>query len=159
MGAEVHDGGAAAGGLTADVVVSRRLAPDDLDDIARAFDALGVAAALRTVPSRRGDSVTWLALVALPLSGFLTTLGTNLATDAYKVLRDSTERVLSRGKRAGVRGPLVLEDPNTGTRIVLEADMPAEAYRALLGMDLSAVEEGATLRFDVAAERWSAVAP
>ena len=37
---------------------------------------------------------------------------------------------------------LVIEDPTSGLQIVLEADLPTDAYRQLVGLDLSAIQQG-----------------
>jgi hypothetical protein len=125
-----------------------------MDDIVSAFEGLGVTAELRVAPRRRSESITWLALVALPLSSFFSTLGASLAKDAYQALRDLTERVLS-GEKAAQPGTLVLEDRDSGTRVVLAAGLSNEAYQALLATDLSAVEPGSTLAYDATTRRWS----
>jgi hypothetical protein len=48
---------------------------------------------------------------------------------------------------------LVLQDAATQLRVVLEADLPAEAYQALVALDLSAFGQG-PVHYDRHQRRW-----
>jgi hypothetical protein len=58
---------------------------------------------------------------------------------------------LHHGKTAAV--PLVLSDPDTGLRIVLDADLPIDAYKQLCDLDLAKYRIG-PLHYDQAHGRW-----
>jgi hypothetical protein len=140
--------------VDAELVVSRLLSPDDVADIQDAFRGFGVTTSARTAPRRRGQELTWLVLVSLPLSGFLTTLGASMAEEAHKGLCRLVRRVLGRGEALPDRArALVLEDRTSGAFVVLDLDLPDEAYSALFSTDL---DTGATFRFDPAQHRWMA---
>jgi hypothetical protein len=121
----------------------------------------GASTQLETVPVHRGAStaLTWIVLAVLPLQAFLAALGSKMADDAYAQLRNLVQR-LAAGRRppagpspAGQPAPLVLLDRGTGLRIVLEADLPAEAYRQLTALDLSQFGTG-PVHYDLARGRW-----
>ena len=141
--------------VDAELVVSRLLTPEDVADIQDAFRALGVTTSARTAPRRRGQELTWMVLASLPLSGFLTTLGTSMADDAYKSLSRLVRRVLRRAQASpGGARALVLEDHASGSLVVMKLDLPDEGYSALFSTDLDA-GSGATFRYDLAQHRWT----
>jgi hypothetical protein len=127
----------------------------------------GASAQVETRPVHRGEgaALTWIVLAVLPLQAFLAALGSKMADDAYAQVRTLVER-LAAGRRppagagagagtgaAQPPAPLVLLDRGTGLRIVLEADLPAEAYRKLTALDLSQFGTG-PVHYDLARGRW-----
>lgn len=103
-------------------------------------------------------------------------LGNEAVTDAYRGLKALVTRIrpgasadadagsgavpsardgvgVGVGTDAGEAVPLVLQDPGTRLRIVLEADLPEEAYAQLTRLDLTAFRIG-PLHYDRALGRW-----
>ncbi len=75
--------------ITADVLLSATVSPEQERAVVEAFGTLGVAARTRVLPVRRGPmELQWLILATLPLHAFLTGLGSKFAEDAYKRLKD-----------------------------------------------------------------------
>ncbi|MET9413992.1 hypothetical protein ABZY03_07320 [Streptomyces klenkii] len=121
---------------------------------------LGVTPYSATLDALRGEALTWLVLVVLPLSGFLQNVGQILAQDACAALK----RVLGGALRHSrseppvpaappAPPPLLLEDERSGARIVIDADLPVAAYQQLLELDLGSCE-GRTLSYDRTRGRW-----
>jgi hypothetical protein len=143
------------GPLAADVLVTAEVSPEQEHAIVEAFDALGVTTRARTVPTRRGaGELHWLVLAALPLHAFLSGLGSTLAQEASQGLK----RLVSHGlgtqhEAASQPRVLVLQDAVTRLQVVLEADLPTDAYQALLSLDLSTFRKG-PLHYDRQAGRW-----
>lgn len=142
-----------------------------------ALAGCGVTAELRDMPPRRG-AIDWLVLIALPLQAFLTALGTKGGESAYPQLTVAVRSILRRHPAdpgpadpgtadtgtadTGPANPalpatpmpvLILQDPATGVRIVLEAGLPDEAYRQLLTLDMSAFRLG-PVHYDASKGRW-----
>jgi hypothetical protein len=139
--------------LDAHLLVDRRLSPDELEDIEQAFRAAGLRPTVYRAPARRGpEELNWLVIAAIPLSSFLTTMGTKLAEDSYKELRRLAHRVFGTAP-ASKPSTLVLEDQDTGTQVVLELDLPDNGYRALFKADLDS-HSGDRMRYDRTQERW-----
>ncbi|MEU8550081.1 hypothetical protein AB0C81_24380 [Streptomyces roseoverticillatus] len=119
---------------------------------------LGVAPYSATLGAFRGEALTWLVLVVLPLSGFLQNVGQLLAQDACTALKRVLGGALRRSP-AEPPGPpvppqpLLLEDERSGARVVIEADLPAAAYEQLFTLDLAA-RAGRTLSYDRTRNRW-----
>jgi hypothetical protein len=127
------------------------------------------------VELRRGQvpDLTWIVLASLPLQAFLSALGSKAADDSYAKLRALVRRLASARRTHGAApdadqetappasletpasspAPLILMDSDTGLQIVLEADLPADAYRELVTMDLSQFSLG-PLHYDQARHRW-----
>jgi hypothetical protein len=123
----------------------------------------GASTQVETVPVHRGESaaLTWIVLAVLPLQAFLAALGSKMADDAYAQVRTLVKR-LAAGRHqppgagpARPPAPLVLVDRGTGLQVVLEADLPAEAYRQLTVLDLSQFNHG-PVHYDLGRGRWRA---
>jgi hypothetical protein len=130
--------------LGADVLIATEVPPEQQPAIVEAFGTLGVAARIRTVPVRRGAAdFQWLLLAVLPLQAFLSTLGSTFAGEASQALKRLVGRAHQAQPKATSHRPvLVLQDATTRLQVVLEASLPAEAYEALLSLDLSNFHKG-----------------
>jgi hypothetical protein len=128
----------------ADLLVTAEVSPEQERAVVDAFGELGVVARARVVPPRRSPSeLQWLILAAVPLLAFLSSVASKLAEDAYQGLKRLVGRAL--GDQLGPATSdrvLVLQDTTTRLQVVLEADLPADAYRQLVKLDLSAIRQG-----------------
>ncbi|MGH3811840.1 MAG: hypothetical protein ACRDUV_05210 [Pseudonocardiaceae bacterium] len=141
--------------LAADVLVGSEVPAEHEPAIIEAFRAVGVAARVRMVPTRRGvEELPWLVLATLPLQAFLTGLGVVIAEDVTQRMKRLVGRVL-RARRAHPPAAqlLVLQDADTRLQVVLESDLPPEAYQSLPALDLSQFRHG-PLRYDRQLARW-----
>ena len=141
--------------LAAEVLVTAEVSVEKEQAIIEAFRALDVAARTRMVPARRGlDQLHWLVLAALPLHAFLGGLGSAAAQDVAHGLKRLVGRVVgAKHTTESSEQVLVLQDAATQLRVVLEADLPAEAYQALVALDLSAFGQG-PVHYDRHQRRW-----
>jgi hypothetical protein len=149
--------GAPAEPMTADVFVDGEATDVDPGPLLDVFATAGIAVQVRTVPPRR-DSATlgWVVLAALPLQAFLTAIGTKTAEDSYAKVRAAVRRLAGRreaGGHAVARPPLVLQDADTGLQVILEPDLPAEAYQQLTRLDITEFHLG-PLHYDQRQRRW-----
>ncbi|MGK5733659.1 hypothetical protein [Streptomyces sp. URMC 124] len=142
--------------MTAHVYFDADTGEEERKSLTDGLTGLGVETYSATLGALRGETLTWLVLVVLPLSGFLQNVGQLLAQDACTALK----RILGGALRRSPGGPpapprpLLLEDALSATRILVEADLPVAAYRQLLEMDLRACP-GRTLSYDREHDRWS----
>jgi hypothetical protein len=146
----------ADGSLPADLFADEQLAAERADLIADALTALGVSVRVEILPRRRSASdLQWIVLAALPLQAFLTSIGGKIADDAYKDFQDAVCKLFHRKHAAqqSATRPMVLQDTDSGLRIVLDQDLPAEGYQKLLGLDLSRFRVG-PLHYDRVQRRW-----
>ena len=141
--------------LAADVLVSSEVSAEHEAVIVDAFRAVDVTARTRMVPTRRGVAeLSWLVLATLPLQAFLTGLGVVMAEDATQRMKRLVGRVLpTRRAHPPTSRLLVLQDAVTRLQVVLEPDLSAEAYQALLTLDLSQFRHG-PLHYDRQLGRW-----
>jgi hypothetical protein len=140
--------------IAADVLVRPGMSTADKYDVAEAFATINVAAATRLAPTQRTlNGVEWLVLVMLPLQAFLSGLGSKLAEDVYSGFKDVVGRILRRSSPGRRERVLVLQDAATGLQVVLEPDLPIEAYRRLVALDLSAFH-GGPVRYDRSRNAW-----
>jgi hypothetical protein len=141
--------------LTAEVFVTAAISAEEEQAIVEAFRALDVVARTRMVPTRRGlEQLHWLVLATLPLHAFLSGLGSAAAQDVAKGLKRLVSRAVdAKRKTASSEQVLVLQDADTRLQVVLEADLPVEAYQALVALDLSAFRQG-PVHYDRQRGRW-----
>ncbi|MFD5796373.1 hypothetical protein ACFWIO_23145 [Streptomyces diastatochromogenes] len=137
---------------TADVVVDPRLPRDQETLLTTALTTLGFTPRVRELPRRRAaGQLVWMVLVSVPLHTFLRAVTDKAATDAYRCLQEAVRALRTRSDETP--HPVVFQDPDNGLRIVLEPDLPAEAYQQLLALDLTQYRLG-PLHYDKAQSRW-----
>lgn len=150
--------------LTAEVFVHSRSDSETEQVFLDLLFDTGVTAQVRVVPPHRGfDQLTWLLLAVLPLQAFLSEFGKKLGEDSSARLQAAVRRLADRdGKAAEVDRAsqsggrptlLVFQDAATGLQVVLEPDLPAEAYRQLTALDLAQFRIG-PLHYDQTLRRW-----
>jgi hypothetical protein len=141
--------------LKAEVLVAATVSSDQEQRIAEAFRSFGVVTRTRVVPPRRGvGELQWLVLAAVPLQAFVGALASRFAEDAYKGLKRLVSQTLGGHSEApGPEQVLVLQDPVSRLQVVLEADLPTEAYQQLVSVDFSAVRRG-PLHYDRQRHAW-----
>lgn len=151
---------AAAPPLAADILHDGRIGADEEKLIVAALTACGVAARVKVIPPRRdAQTLAWLVLISLPLQGFLSAVGEQAAAAAWDRFTLTIDRLLGRNRQSGDKPAapdppvLVLQDPATGLRIILETDLPPEAHKQLCALDLSRYRLG-PLHYDRAMRRW-----
>ncbi|MGH4008007.1 MAG: hypothetical protein ACRDTH_07585 [Pseudonocardiaceae bacterium] len=141
--------------LVAEVLVTAEVSAEEEQAVVEVFRGLGVAVHTRMIPTRRGlEQLHWLVLATLPLHAFLSGLGSTAAQDVAKGLERLIGRVVgTKHKTASSEQVLVLQDAVTRLQVVLEADLPVEAYQELVALNLSAFRQG-PVHYDRQRGRW-----
>jgi hypothetical protein len=135
----------------AELLFDQEISVELAGDLEATFRQLGFATvARRRLPHRGPDNLTWLMLAALPLQAFLSGIGAEAVKDLYA----KAKQLAPSGRKAKkAQAPLVLQDTKTELKIILEADLPAEAIRQLVGLDLGAYRTG-PLHYDQRQKKW-----
>ncbi|MFJ2815938.1 hypothetical protein [Streptomyces sp. NPDC087294] len=144
--------------LRSELLLAQEVPEPEEQELATLFGELGAPASRvrRRAPHRGPEELHWLVLASLPLQGFLAGIGAEAVKDAYQGLKALVSRLAHRdGSPAPgpVPRPLVLQDERTGLRVVLEGDLPQEAYEQLAVLDLSRFALG-PVHYDRAHGRW-----
>ncbi|WP_330303500.1 MULTISPECIES: hypothetical protein [unclassified Streptomyces] len=149
--------------IVADLLLDRHVTPEQEQPLTDALTALGYSPSVRVLPPRRAvEPLTWLILIALPLQAFLTTLGEKAAEDGYGLFQKAIRAIRRPAPALAPTpvpapepppAPVVLQDPATGLRVILEHDLPDEGYRQLLTIDLTQYRLG-PLHYDQARGHW-----
>ncbi|MGB8944920.1 MAG: hypothetical protein WCD21_32510 [Streptomyces sp.] len=146
--------------MRADLVVDHRITREQEQLLTDALTALGFAPSTRVLQPRRVvDPLPWLILISLPLHAFLTTVGNKAAEAAYHRLQKAVRNLRASSATATAATPpdpsrpVVLQDPATGFRIVLDPDLTSGAYQQLLSLDLTRYRLG-PLHYDHTRSRW-----
>jgi hypothetical protein len=141
--------------VKAEVLIAAGMSKAHQLDIIEAFTMAGIDAHARVIPAHRGaGELQWLVLAALPLQAFLSGLGSAMAESVSHVLNrivrkiSQTEHPATQSNRV-----LILQDAGTRLQIVLEADLPSQAYDALMSVDLSKYRTG-PLHYDQQRHEW-----
>ena len=146
-----------SGPLKADVLIAAGLSDAQQQDIIDAFAAAGIDVHPRMIPAQRGaGELQWLVLAALPLQAFLGGIGSAMAESVSNSLKRMVGQIC-QNRHQGARSSqvLVLQDAETRLQVVLEADLPIEAYDALVSLDLSKYRKG-PLHYDQRRHEWLA---
>jgi hypothetical protein len=146
--------------LNGEIFLDGNVPAEDEEFLLKGLTACGVNGRARIIPTRRDPAtLTWIVLIALPLQGFLSTLGTKIAEDGHTWLSKLVNRLNERPHpptaeaAASTARLLVLQDEATGLQIVLEPDLPRDAYDQLLILDLSGIRLG-PVHYDRTQRRW-----
>jgi hypothetical protein len=139
------------------VLLDSDIGADEEQLLVAALRGCGVTAEAKIIPPRRdAQALAWMVLVSLPVQAFISGIGTAMAESAYAAFVRAVQRILGRHRPPGPDRPpavLVLQDPATGLRIALEPDLPGEAHKQLLALDLSRYRYG-PLHYDRGLRRW-----
>ncbi|MGA5564727.1 hypothetical protein ACPCUV_26660 [Streptomyces platensis] len=103
------------------------------DDQASSFKDNLRSAGLDIIPETRGaliEAIPWLVLISLPMQSFLSSAG----EDAYQALRNAVRDLFRATVQA--RNSAILEDDSSGIQVILESDLPDDAYQQLRDLDL-----------------------
>ncbi|GAA2786157.1 hypothetical protein [Saccharopolyspora taberi] len=128
--------------VRAELLLDREVGADLEQELTGLFGGFGFEVECRRELAHRSVAeFSWIVLAALPLHAFLSGLGSEAVKDIYGGVKSLARR--KGGKQDGDRRiPLVLQDSDSKLRIVLEEDLPIEAYQQLVGLDLSAFRSG-----------------
>lgn len=112
-------------------------------DQASAFEDKLRSAGLDIIRTRGGlvETIPWLVLIGLPMQSFLSSLGEDAYQTFKKAVRDLFKSTGDPGDSA------ILEDDLSGIQVILESDLPEDAYRQLRVLDLRHFSSG-PLRYD-----------
>lgn len=139
----------------AELLVGTDVTAADEERLVQLLSGLGVRAEARRTLAYRGPAgLDWLVLVSLPLDGFLSGLGSEAVRGCYEEVKRLAKRLTGRTANPGSTPvPLILEDSATGLRIVLESDLPIEAYQELPRLNLADYHAG-PLHYDRYRRAW-----
>jgi hypothetical protein len=146
--------------MSVELLLAPELSAAQEEELTSLFAGLGIKPEIRRRFTHRGPAeLDLLVLLVLPLQTFLSGLGSQLVNDVYECVK-SAIRARKNHSRQGRQErqdrelvPLVLQDNSTGLRIVLESDLPAEAIRQLVALDISAYHIG-PLHYDQHRHAW-----
>ncbi|MFD4629253.1 hypothetical protein ACFVYR_05030 [Streptomyces sp. NPDC058284] len=150
--------------LRAELLLDQEVPEHLRRELVAAFDGLGAppVRVRRALDHRGAADIPWIVLASLPLQAFLSGLGAEAVKDAYASFRGVVRRTARPATpadpgagRCGVR-PVVLQDAASGLDVVLEPDLPAEAYERLVALDLTGFAVG-PVHYDRAQGRWRSV--
>lgn len=130
------------------------------DELKQALAAAGFAVTAKELPTVRGvEMLNAVALMMIPLHAFLSAAGSKAGAAAWPLFKTGIRKIL-HGHVVGaavVAGPLVVQDTATGLKIVMDRDLPDEAYEALRSLDLSVFHQG-PIDWDHSRGRWRSLA-
>jgi len=137
-----------------EVIIDDRASDDEVDAVREVFTTAGLHVDTSYRYGRKAvGELPWIVLI-LPAGAFLTALGAAAGKDAYDVLKRLVRDIWSVRKRfSGPQGHVLLRDDDTRVEVILEPDLPDEAYKKLCSLDLSSFKTG-PLRYDRQVGEW-----
>jgi hypothetical protein len=109
----------------------------------------------------QGDSIiinlghyAWV-VIAAPLVPFFNSLMTKAGEDAYQIIKVFVGGLLAARKLEGEENHVILRDPDQRVDIVIEPDLPDEAFQQLLSIDPAKLDRNIrVLEWDRSAKKW-----
>lgn len=130
------------------------------DELKQALAAAGFAVTAKELPAVRGvEMLNAVALMMIPLHAFLSAAGSKAGAEAWPLFKTGVRRILHRKDTGPAEPgrPLVVQDTVTGLKIVMDRDLPDEAYEALRSLDLTVFHQG-PIDWDRSHRRWRSLA-
>ena len=131
--------------LTVDILLDMEASPKEVDAVTRVAQEEGIRGSVRAAFFRKslGD-LPWVIYLLVPAlvfsSAFLKGAGQEAGRDAYQALRKFISQLYDA--RRDRNGSVVVRDSETFTHIVLQDDLPEEAYKQLAQIDQEQLEGG-----------------
>ena len=121
----------------------------------RTFRAAGVEADVNNSYERRGvGTFPWAVLIEVPVGAFFTALATAAGRDAWKSLKQLVGRIYEARRQSPVpEGAVLLQDPDVHEDLVLQEDLPDQAWELVVKIDLRKTPSG-QLRWDKTKIEW-----
>ena len=137
-----------------ELLFDHEIADELAQQLVATFREFGFDTTFRRTLTHRGLSeLSWLVLAALPLQAFLSGLGSEAVKDIYASVKKLAKNRTKKNRDTHGAVPLVLQDSNSELKIILEPDLPVEAYQQLAGLDLSRYRIG-PLHYDRQRKLW-----
>jgi len=138
-----------------EVILDVSASNEEVQGVQDAFAKAGVEVDVQAAYERKGiGEFPWIVLLSVPATAFFSAMAAAAGKDAYRALKGIIGAVWAVRKRcSGPRGDVILRDEDTGTWIMLEPDLPEEAYEKLAGLDPTRFRAG-SLRYDWELGEW-----
>jgi hypothetical protein len=122
-----------------------RDASEEVSRLEQIFSEVGVRAEVRAVLEQRSGvaaAIPWVVYVTAPVQAFLVKLAANAADDAWKALRDFVHRLCEERRLARQSDGSVVLQESGGLTLVLNDNIPDEAFRELVEKRLAGDPNG-----------------
>jgi hypothetical protein len=139
-----------------EILLDSSATPEEVGVVREAFTDAGLTAKVRPSYERRGTGdLPWVVMVSVPLTAFLTAFAAEAGKDAYKGLKRLVRTIWDkRTKTSGPSGSFTIIDIKSGIWVLLDPDIPDDAYSALSELDLDSLQGSGVLKYDKNQEGW-----
>jgi hypothetical protein len=140
-----------------EVAIDSWASTDDQQAVDAIFEECGIDVSMRVIIRKADIQLPWEVMItAGPLgAGFLAAIGKNAGDDVYRQAKQLVSRLWrSRNQHTGRDGHIVLRDDDFRVELLLQENLPVEAYQAIERIDRSMVERGDTLHYDRDENAW-----
>jgi hypothetical protein len=134
------------------VLVDKWASPEEVRAVEEAFRRVGLEANVRAGVVELSQQLTWIVIVSIPPSAFLTAYFGAAGADAWKATKGLSNWVrrfvqdLKDARGGDQEGTIELEDAGRAW-LLLPSDLPEEAFRQLETVDWSTAQNG-SLKWD-----------
>jgi len=129
---------------------------EDVAAVREAFNEAGLMATVRPSYKRKGiGDFPWVVMISVPLMAFLTGFANAAGKDAYDKLKKPVCAIWAkRTKNSGTSGSFTIVDTKSGVSVLLDPDIPGDAYDALAKLDIDSLRGTGVLKYDKDEKRW-----
>lgn len=154
-GSKIHkDEGMELGEL--EVSLDSSALAEDVAAVKEAFNDAGLMATVRPSFERKGiGDFPWIVMVSAPLTAFLTAFAAAAGKESYEGLKKLVRTIWAkRTKTSGPSGSFTIVDSKSGVWVLLDPDIPDDAYSALTKLDFDSLQGPGVLKYDKDEKRW-----
>ena len=139
-----------------EVLLDSSAPAEDVAAVREAFNDAGLTATVRPSCERKGiGDFPWIVMVSVPLTAFLTAFAAAAGKDAYGRLKKLVSTIWAkRTKTSGSSCNFTIVDSKSGVWVLLDSDIPSDAYSALAKLDLDSLQGPGVLKYDKDEKRW-----
>lgn len=143
------------GGL--EVLLDSSAPVEDVAAVREAFHDAGFVVTVRPSFKRKGiGDFPWVVMFAVPITAFLTAFATAAGKDAYQRLKKLVCSIWDkRTTTSGPSGSFTIIDSESGVWVLLDPDIPSDAYSTLAKLDLKALQGPGVLKYDKNEKQWA----
>jgi hypothetical protein len=130
---------------------------EDIAAVDGAFRNAGFVAKVSPVYERKAftDELPWVVMATVPITAFLSAFAAAAGKDAYDTLKNLVCKIwVKRTKNSGSSGNFILIDSKSGIWVLLDPDIPSDAYSELAKLDINSLTNPNAIKYDKDKKKW-----
>jgi hypothetical protein len=139
-----------------EVLLDSSAPAEDVAAVREAFNDAGLMVTVRPSYERKGiGDFPWIVMVSAPLTAFLMAFAAAAGKESYEGLKKLVRSIWAkRTKTSGLSGSFTIVDSKSGVWVLLDPDIPDDAYSALAKLDMDSMKRPNVIKYDKDKKQW-----